>query len=84
MKKKVKTSLIIVSIFAIFLIAAIIFFIINYGSRCENNKCINNRENSTNDCEYYGGYCAAECKVGDGVVYLSGCPSGQVCCMPNK
>ncbi len=37
-----------------------------------------------NDCLKHGGYCAKECKENDGVVYLKGCSSGQVCCMAKE
>lgn len=37
-----------------------------------------------NDCLKQSGYCAQECNENDGVVYLKGCPSGQVCCMPKE
>jgi putative hemolysin len=37
-----------------------------------------------NDCVKQGGYCAEECKEDDGVVYLKGCSSHQVCCMSKE
>ncbi len=41
-------------------------------------------EDKINDCLKHGGYCAQECKEGDGVVYLKGCSSGHVCCMAKE
>jgi len=54
------------------------------GQECEEwafyrGEC--GKDDKQNDCVKQGGYCAQECNENDGVVYLKGCPSGQVCCM---
>lgn len=56
------------------------------GSECEEwaffrGECGKDKQN---DCLKQGGYCAEECNESDGVVYLKGCASGQVCCMAKE
>lgn len=50
----------------------------------ELEKEVWDKAKQNNDCLKQGGYCAQECNENDGVVYLKGCSSSQVCCRPKE